>query len=314
MSGCVAVVGTVNRDVIVGRDGTRHESLGGILYNAIPLAALLQGSGIAVRPVGRLGADDLEEARDLLAPFPGIDPSGLRADPSGTNLSLLDYSHGGERVEEVRCRVAALDEADLAPARGARAWLVNMISGRDLTAETLGRLRARENGLFLLDIQALARTTDTPRRSRTVPEFAAWSRLFHVVRGSEVEVAHFGGSPGDPGAAAARILAAGAGEVLATRGERGARRWTSSVPGGPAAQESAFPAVACPRPVDPTGCGDAFLSAVCAGRVLGLAPEEAVRLGTYVGSRVLGLSGLESLTALRDLRAEAAAFEPRWGL
>lgn len=309
MSRFVAVVGTINRDVVVAPDGSVHESLGGILYNAIPLAALLEGTGIRVRPIGRLGRRDKEEARDLLAPFPAIDAGTLIEDPAGTNLSRLDYSGGGERVEEVLPRVRRLDDLDLGAGRGAMAWLVNMISGQDVAVDTLARVRAAERGLFLLDIQALARTTGTPRRPRVVPDYEAWSRAFHVVRGSESEVSCFGGAPGDVRGAARRILAAGAEEVIATRGERGARSWT----GGPdAPAEDEVPAGPCPHPVDPTGCGDAFLSAVCAGRVLGMGRRESLRLGTFAGSRVLGLSGLAALAALRDLRAEALEFEPSW--
>ncbi len=309
MSRFVAVVGTVNRDVVIAPDGSVRESLGGILYNAIPLAALLEGTGIRVRPLGRLGREDRAEAMDLLAPFPAIDAGTLIEDPAGTNLSRLDYSGGGERVEEVRMRVRALDDADLGAGRGALAWLVNMISGADVTVQTLARVRAGEPGRFLLDIQALARSPDTPRRPRTVEDFAAWSRLFHVVRGSEAEVSCFGGVPGDLRAAVRRILDAGAREVIATRGERGARAWIPA-PEGP--RETSVPAGPCERPVDPTGCGDAFLSAVCAGRVLGLDDRESLRLGAFTGSRVLGLSGLQSLVALRDLREEALDYEPAW--
>jgi sugar/nucleoside kinase (ribokinase family) len=309
VSGFVAVVGTVNRDVVVGPGGTRRESLGGILYNAIPLGALLEGTGISVRPIGRLSAADRAEARRILSAFPAVTAETLQPDPAGTNLSLLDYSRGGERVEEVRMRVAPLSLEDLAAGRGARAWLVNMISGRDVDVETVAALRLEERGLFLLDVQALARTADTPRAPRVVPDAAAWSRGFHVVRGSETEIAHLGGAPADVAAAARTILRAGAGEVLATRGGDGVVRFVRE---GEEIRATETPAAPCEAPVDPTGCGDAFLSAVCAGRVLGLAPEESVRLGTFVAARVLGLSGIESLVALRDLRAEALAFEPRW--
>ena len=307
ISGFVAVVGTINRDVILHPDGTRHESLGGILYNAIPLGALLEGTGLRVRPIGRLGVEDREEARSILAAFPAIESDTLLADPAGTNLSLLDYSRGGERVEEVRARVAPLTASDLAAGAGARAWLVNMISGQDVACATLAELRRRESGLFLLDIQALARSADTPRRPRRVPDFRAWSGLFGIVRGSEVEVAHFGDAPGDLAAAARSVMAAGAQEVVATRGAAGLRWWTA---GSATAVE--VPAVACPRPVDPTGCGDSFLSAVCAGRMLGMGPLDSLRLGTFVASRVLGLSGLAALGGLRHLREEVLHFEPRW--
>jgi len=300
-----AVVGTVNHDVIVSRSGVTSESLGGILYNAIPLAALLQGTDLRVRLVGRLGEQHRREAIERLARFPHVDTDSLIADPVGTNLSRLDYSREGERVETVEMRVAPLTDADLAPLTGAEAVLVNMISGRDVDRDTVARFRARSAARLYLDVQALARTLRTPRRSRVVPDGPEWARVFHVVRGNEEEIAHLGGTPGDAAAAAARLLAAGAEEVLATRGEAGVTRFVRES-GRVAAQE--FPAVVCGDPVDPTGCGDSFLAAVVAGHLLGLSPASGIRLGTWVASRVAGLSGLDALAALDGIREDAAEY------
>ncbi len=292
----VSVVGTVNHDVIVTPDGHRHESLGGILYNALPLAALLEGRGIRVRVHGRLGSGHRREIERMSGAFPALDLDGLISDPAGTNGSLLDYTGPGDRREEVEMRVAPLSIDDLAGVPAARVVLVNMISGRDISPGTIAELRDRSSATFLLDIQALARSGDSPRRPRRVPDWGEWSRLFDVVRGNEEEVAFFGDRPGDPPAAARAILAAGAARVLVTRGEKGARifesggereEWGRDVPARPA-----------PRAVDPTGCGDSFLAGVAAGIVLGAPFVEAVNLGTWVASEVVGLVGLTDLSRL----------------
>jgi sugar/nucleoside kinase (ribokinase family) len=305
----VAVVGTVNLDTIVTAEGRRLESLGGILYNAIPLGALLENTDLRVKLYGRLGREHREQAIRLLEPFPAVDATTLIADPAGTNLSLLDYSGGGERREEVEMRVAPLSADDLRGAADARAVLVNMISGRDVAQETLGELRRRSRAEFLLDVQALARTFETPRRPRVVPQFRQWCRLFEVVRGNEEEIAHFGGAPGDAGAAAERILEAGAEEVLATRGGRGAWRATR---GSGRVEWVEIPPDPWEPAHDPTGCGDSFLAGVCAGRVTGMDSLAACRLGSYVAARVAALSGLGSLVALRGIGARAAERQPEW--
>lgn len=307
----VAVIGTVNRDVIVDAQGARRESLGGILYNTIALGALMERAGFAVRPVGRLGAADRRQALDILSAFPAVEADTLIEDPAGTNLSMLEYvdDSSGQRTEHVQMRVASLSEPDLSAARGSRACLVNMISGRDVEHSVLARLRAAERGTFLLDVQALARTTDAPRGPRIVPDFAAWSSLFHVVRGNETEIAHFGGAPQDVDAAVRRVLDAGSSEVIATRGELGGRRFRKD---GGVVLGTEYAAVPCRRPVDPTGCGDTFLSAVCAAHVLEFPPDEALRLGAFVASKVAGLAGLRELVALRGVVDEATAYEPSW--
>lgn len=303
MSRVVAVVGTVNHDVIVRSAGV-SESLGGILYNVVVLAALLEGTEFVVRPLARLGEEHLRDARRLLRAFPDVDTSGLIADPAGTNRSRLDYSGPGDRVEHVELRVPALSGSDLAGAEGAAAVLVNMISGRDVERPALAALRAGSDGLFLLDVQALARTLETPRRPRSVPDWEQWCSLFDVIRGNEEEIAHFAGAGADVEQAPGRILGAGCAEVLVTRGERGSRR-VARTPSGPLGEDlPAFPTEA--GPVDPTGCGDAYLSGVCAARLLGAAPEDAPWLGAWVAAEVVTLSGLEALAALRGCRARAA--------
>ncbi|MGQ0722444.1 MAG: PfkB family carbohydrate kinase [Candidatus Eiseniibacteriota bacterium] len=302
MSGLVAVVGTVNRDWIRAPDGTERESLGGILYNVMTLAALLEGTGFHVRAYGRIGAADCREAVRLLDGFPAADPEGLVVDPAGTNLSRLDYSGGGERVEEVHMNVAPLDERDLRGVSEADAVLVNMISGRDLSLETLARVRAASKGLFLLDVQALARTADSPRRPRSVPEWRRWCAAFDVVRGNEVEIASFPGAA-DSREGMRRILEAGPEEVLATSGVRGSARATRRDGVEHLERIPAFPA---PGAEEPTGCGDAYLSGVCAGRLLGVAAGDAPWLGSWIAARVAGLSGIAQLTGLRGLRPVAA--------
>lgn len=293
----VAVVGTINRDRIIGADGSVTESLGGILYNTLALAALLEGTGAAVLPRGRLGAEDRDEAIALLAGFPAVNPAGLIADPAGTNLSTLDYTAGGERVEHVDLRVAPLTPDDVAGIGTCDAVLVNMISGRDVEPGTLRGERA-DASRWYLDIQALARTQERPRRPRRVPDWRDWCGLFDVVRGNREEIASFAGTDTAEDAVP-RILAAGAEEVLATAGPDGILRGIRD------GTEQRIPAVPGPEAGDPTGCGDAFLSAVCAGRLLGLRGADPVRLGAFVAAEVAAGSGLASLAGLRGVRSRA---------
>lgn len=290
----VGIVGTINRDEIVTPAGERTSSLGGILYNVLAMAALLEGSGAIIRPVGRLGREDRAEAVDLLSRFSCVDASTLIADPGGTNLSFLDYSGGEERIERAELRVAPLTVADLAPLGTARLVLVNMISGRDVNVATLRSLRAGGAPRLVLDIQALARTPQAPRRPCGVADWREWAAVFDVVRGNEVEMAYFGGVPEDPDAGAAAVRAAGCPAVVVTRGERGATLWD----GATRSDHPAEPAV--PRLVDPTGCGDSFLSAVAAALVAGQELPEAVALGVSVSARVAGMTGLTGLARLGE--------------
>lgn len=308
-AGVVATIGTINFDRIIAENGETYESLGGILYNGLVLAAIFEGTKHRVRLHARLGPEHLEIARALFEGFPAADLGGLIADARGTNISRLDYSRGPDRAEDVELRVPPLSEEDLRGAQKASVILVNMISGQDVDRETFARLRSGSSARFFLDIQALARTLTSPRTSRSIPEWREWTALFHTVRGNEKEVASFAGCPGNPETAARRILEAGAEEVLVTRGAEGSRRF-SNVTG--AIREETIDAVPRSGPLETTGCGDAYDAAVCAAWMFGLSGDDAARFASFVGSEVAGVFGLEGLRQLRGIRARAARFDARF--
>jgi len=104
-----------------------------------------------------------------------------------------------------------------------------------------------------------------------------------------------------------RVLAAGPAEAIATLGEGGSLRAFRS-------GEIAFqriPAFPAPPPIDPTGCGDSYLSGLCAAAALGAVPADAPLLGAWTAARVAAVSGLEALVTLRGGRDRAARDEPR---
>lgn len=72
-------------------------------------------------------------------------------------------------------------------------------------------------------------------------------------------------------------------DVVITNGPKGADAWID---------DCAFHVPAVPtRVVDSTGAGDALMGGVLAGRLFGLGPEAALRLGVEVASRVLTIHG-----------------------
>lgn len=305
----VAVVGTVNFDLVITESGETFESLGGILYNGLMLADLLDATDIRVRLVARLGEEHRETVQKLFADRPAADCSGLVTDPRGTNLSRLDFSRGPEREEDVELRVPPLDAKDLEGLESARAILVNMISGRDVERETLRALRQRSSACFLLDVQALARTLESPRRPRSIPDWREWASLFHVVRGNEAEIAAFAGGGRASEVAALAILECGPEEVFVTRGPEGSTRFTRE---DGALREERIDPVPRLGPIDSTGCGDAYDAALVVGRVLGFSGGDAARLGSFVGSEVAGVKGLHGVRTLRGIGQRAARFDLRF--
>lgn len=307
----IALLGTINFDRVVTERGETFESLGGILYNAMALAAIFDDAPVRVRIASRVGGEHLGEVRDLLGALASVDPRGLLVSPSGTNLSLLEYVGEGVRRERVELRAAPLTFDEVSFLADSDLILVNMISGQDIALADLRSLRKISSAHFFLDVQALARTLESPRVPRTVDDWREWAALFHTVRGNEAEVTAFAGGAPDSETAAWRILAAGAEVVLVTAGELGSRVFCAGdSPDDPpwATSITAYPREHC---VDVTGCGDSYDAAYCAGRLARFSPIDAARFASFLGSEVAGVSGLPAIHRLRGVRSRAASQDPK---
>ena len=90
------------------------------------------------------------------------------------------------------------------------------------------------------------------------------------------------------------------GAVIVTRGEKGStlRRGSDGVE---------IPPVPAERVVDPTGCGDAYRSALLFGMRRGLPLETCARMGSLMGSLAVAVHGTQGLTlTLEQFRARFA--------
>jgi adenosine kinase len=78
------------------------------------------------------------------------------------------------------------------------------------------------------------------------------------------------------------------GAVVVTRGAQGSTVRQDE-------RKLEIPAVPAERVVDPTGCGDAYRAGLLCGWLRGWPLEQAARLGSLLGSLVVGVSGTQSL-------------------
>lgn len=74
--------------------------------------------------------------------------------------------------------------------------------------------------------------------------------------------------------------------LIVTNGERGSRFFGQDI-------EHHVAAVPCPRPVDPTGCGDAFRAGLIAARLQGHSLPDAMSAGSLLASEVLSQYGAQ---------------------
>jgi len=309
------ILGTVNRDRIVTRDGAVHESLGGVLYNALTLARCAEARD-CIRPVARLGEADRAEALDLLGGLRAVDPARLVFVPGRSNEATLTYTGPDTRTETLVDRVGPLSDEEVLAAGRADYLLANLISGWDFAPAQLARA-AREGGArVLLDLQSLTLAppgADGLRAARAVPDWAAWCAPVEILKGNESEVGRFLGRalarPADFEWAAERVLAEGPRVLIVTLGVRGAYVASSDRPrpsrgrgrvrsrGSPGRVVPAVPGV---HVVDPTGCGDAFAAGFLAEHAKGGDPVRAACAGNALAALVAARRGLRALRDLPD--------------
>jgi sugar/nucleoside kinase (ribokinase family) len=125
-----------------------------------------------------------------------------------------------------------------------------------------------------------------------LPQAPSWFSCFNVIQLNEDEIGQLGS---DPLAIAADAMRQGCTALCVTLGARGAAYFTGDpirtarIP-APAVHPAVFP-----QESDPTGCGDVFGGATAAALLAGASIEDALRLGTQLGTRNLSHHGASGL-------------------
>lgn len=232
------------------------EDIGGKGANQAVVAAR---AGIPVRLVAAVGDD--AAAADLRAQLAaeGVIGDGLRTIAGPTDRSLITVNGAGENT--IVSLIGAAQAFD-PPAAGA---LDGLAAGDMVLCQ--GNLRP-EVTVACLERARRAGATTALNPSPVFPSAGFDWRLADLVVVNRIEAQQLGGAD-DPGEAARRLHAAGAGAVVVTLGGDGALLVADEACAVPA------PAVAA---IDTTGAGDAFCGMLVAMRICGRSWRQALAL------------------------------------
>src|SRR5262245_42942661 len=136
----IAVLGHLCLDVIHHPDSTLTEGYGGIFFSVAALANLLGPDDVVV-PVLGIGKTDFDPFVERLRRYPNISTDGLYRFNGPTNQVHLYYSGPAERMEKSEYISEPIPLKKIAPHLDADMILLNMISGFDITLETLDEIR-----------------------------------------------------------------------------------------------------------------------------------------------------------------------------
>lgn len=303
----IVVIGHLCLDLIHQIGGEEARSYGGIYFSVAALANLL-GPSDHIVPVFGVGRNEYDALMEQLKPYSNVDTSCIYKFNGSTNQVELTYTTQSQRVEcshyiaepipwkKIRPQ---LDDADLV--------LVNMISGFDMTLETLDEIRmaVREKDTpIYLDVHSLTLgiTNEFIRFHRPVETWRRWLFMLHTVHLNEEEAATLSPEPLDEASLVKHALSLNTKALQITRGERGCSLFLSI---HKVIQRHDIPAIYPEKAVDSTGCGDVFAAAYCAHYVQSRDILASTKFANQVAGFKAQLVGSSDIDRLSEFRLPA---------
>ena len=301
----VTVIGHLCVDLIRHADGTETRSPGGIFFSVAALANVLPITD-TIQPVFGVGKDEYDSIIEQLQRYPNVDVSGIFRISGQTNHVELLYKDSKERIECSRYIAEPIPFKKVKPYLETDMVLINMISGFDISLETLDQIRmeVREEHIpIYMDIHSLTLgiNDDFTRYHRPVEAWRRWLFMIHAVQMNEEEAAILTTEGFTEDGLARQILALNTKAFIVTRGERGCTAFIDTrkhierhdIAGIPAGEQ-----------VDPTGCGDVFASAYCAHFMKSRDTIASLTFANQIAARNAQLIGSGDIDVLASFRLE----------
>ncbi len=251
----IAILGTINKDLILPFEGPPIQSFGGIFYSISTLSKL-GGTDILIKPISYIGEDVHQPLLALLKKDNNVSSNGLIVANQKNHEVILEYLSPEERIEKALFNFPSLEWNQIKKISNADFLLVNFITGWDLTLKSFLKLSKRYFHKMYIDIHFLVMGVDTlGRRIPKCPEnIRQWlhgakfvqmnQREFEIINGSpQNEISFYENNFNQD-----QIL-------IITLGREGARvifRKNGMI------RNKHFPAFRVNKIKDSTGCGDVF--------------------------------------------------------
>ena len=146
----VAVLGPIPRDRITTHRGEVFEKYGCALYTVAALSALMDPTD-RICPIVHVRKQDEAAIKDLLAPMPNVDLTGVRSDTDRGDVVQLTYEDQNTRREHQTGFMSPILPSDVEFALDAEAFVCVPITDYEVGQATLEYIRANSDGVVLLD-------------------------------------------------------------------------------------------------------------------------------------------------------------------
>lgn len=309
----LAVIGEPCMDYIHRGSETTEKQFGGILYSLVSLAVISKGHA-TVYPVMNLGEDEFENVTGFLSRFSNIDQTYIRKTAFKTRIVNLFYKDKDsvlnvstkktyDREENSTQPTLPVEYEQVKDALGfLDGILVNLVSGVDITLDSLSRIRQDFEGYIHMDLHNLCMQTfpDGTRKQLPVKDWRKWVNLCSTLQMNESEISILTGDNVTEYETAEKILKDNkVRSIVVTRGRSGVSLYELS-DGKP--KRTDLPRVDSPKFIDSTGCGDVFAASFfCRNSITSLQnPHSALQFANKMASLNASLHGVEGLQQLRE--------------
>lgn len=251
----IAVLGTLNKDLILPFEGSPIQSFGGIYYTITTLSKI-GGNDVNIFPISYIGIDVHQTVIALFKKLGNIEGSGLLPIDQKNHEVILEYISPEHRNEKALFKFPTMVWKDIKKLLKADFFIVNAITGWDLSLDAFLKMSKKHHERMYLDVHFLVMGTDNlGKRFPKCPEdIHKWlkgarfiqmnKREFNIINSNSThEIGFF-----EENFSKDQVL-------IITHGRRGARvifRKNGMV------RDKHFPAHHVDQLVDKTGCGDVF--------------------------------------------------------
>lgn len=299
----ITLIGHLCNDVIHHPDGTETQGYGGIYYSLATLANVADNN-TTILPVFGIGAKDYDAFIEHLKIYSNIDTSGIYKINNPTNKVNLFYNDKQNRVECSENIAPQIPFKKIKPYLDTNLMLINMISGFDISLDTLDEIRmiVREDKIpVYMDIHSLSLgiNEDGKRYRRPLMNWRRWLFMLHAVQMNEEEARGLTLEKYEEDNLIKQVTALNTDNVIITRGSKGCTLYHD--------EHKQIHREDCvgeniERAVDSTGCGDVFAAAYCAKYLRSRDEAESVKFANQVAAFNASLRGNESIDGMSKYR------------
>jgi sugar/nucleoside kinase (ribokinase family) len=260
----ITVIGHLCKDIIHlphGDHSSHVESFGGIFYSVAALSCLM-GEKDVIQPVFGVGQSDYDALIERLSRYKNVDTKGIFKFKGPTNsVHLFYHADNQSRIECSKDISVPIPFSRIKSSLDADGILINMISGSDITLETLDmiRIETREQHVPIhFDFQSLTLGIDQEfkRFRRPLTDWRRWCFMLHSIQMSQEEALGLSAERFDEPTLINHLMSLMVDTLLITRGSKGATAIVQDIHKTLTRRD--LDAVPMELFKNPTGCGDVF--------------------------------------------------------